>query len=206
LAVGLALLGPAWRRPVATARTVAAIVALGVLTAPLLSATLLEPTRIAAAYPSIPMPDFHRLNIWQFTTERIAERPLLGWGMDSARIIPGGNETVRLILPSADGARDSEMARMPLHPHNVSLQWWLELGLPGALLGAGLLVAVILACTALPAGAPVAVAAAGAATLVLMVSYGAWQSWWLGTLWLLAAAFAALPPSRRRAGTSGTLA
>jgi hypothetical protein len=50
------------------------------------------------------------------------------------------------------------------------------------------------------------VAAAGAATLVLMVSYGAWQSWWLGTLWLLAAAFAALPPSRRRAGTSGTLA
>jgi O-antigen ligase len=177
---------------------VAAFVALGVLTAPLLSATLLAPDRIAALYPSIPMPDFHRLNIWQFSAERIYERPLFGWGMDSARIIPGGNETVRLVLPGPDGARDAEMARMPLHPHNVSLQWWLELGLPGALLGAGILVAVILACGSAPAGAPIAVAAAGAATLVLMVSYGAWQSWWLGTLWLLAATFAALPPGHRR--------
>jgi hypothetical protein len=55
-----------------------------------------------------------------------------------------------------------------------------------------------LACGSAPAGAPIAVAAAGAATLVLMVSYGAWQSWWLGTLWLLAATFAALPPGHRR--------
>ena len=37
----------------------------------------------------------HRLEIWHFAGQRIAERPLLGWGLDASRAIPGGNALIR---------------------------------------------------------------------------------------------------------------
>ena len=73
----------------------------------------------------------HRLDIWNFTVERIAERPYLGWGFNAARVIPGGGE--HYFLRDASQRVIGQGNRLPLHPHNGALQVWLELGLPGAL-------------------------------------------------------------------------
>ncbi|MBV8165542.1 MAG: O-antigen ligase family protein, partial [Alphaproteobacteria bacterium] len=79
---------------------------------PLLPLTLLKPSAI------------HRLVIWQYTDQRIAEKPLLGWGMDAARAMPGHD--VYRSLPDATGT-ERRYELMPLHPHNGALQVWVEL-------------------------------------------------------------------------------
>ena len=126
----------------------------------------------------------HRLVIWEFVDRKIAERPLLGWGLESSRAIPGGQEMTQVIHP--DGFW-MPVARLPLHPHNGALQLWLELGAVGALLGAALVAAVLrrLAAPDLPPFARAAgLAAFTAAALEVSLSYGLWQSWWVAALWL----------------------
>jgi len=116
----------------------------------------------------------HRLLIWSFAGDRIAERPLTGWGLDSSRAIPGGDDPIRPGEPW-----------LPLHPHNAALQVWLELGVPGAALFA-LLAAIVWRALARVEWPPLFAAAAGAsltiAFLCCFVTYGIWQEWWLGTL------------------------
>jgi O-antigen ligase len=119
----------------------------------------------------------HRLFIWSFVGDRIVERPLTGWGLDSSRSIPGGQDLIR---PGETW--------LPLHPHNTPLQLWLELGAEGAVLFA---LVVALAWHAL-ASAPWSRAfgaAAGASLAIALIAcvttYGIWQEWWLGSLWFL---------------------
>jgi len=117
----------------------------------------------------------HRLLIWSFAGDRIAERALAGWGLDSSRAIPGGEDPIRF-----------DETWLPLHPHNAPLQLWLELGVPGAVLFA-LLVALAWVALARAEWPPLFAAAAGAslttAFLGCFATYGIWQEWWLGTWW-----------------------
>ncbi len=159
-------------RPVA--RVAAGVCALFILTAPLTLAKLDRIPGLFAAADSFKVSAGHRLLIWSFTGEHIAERPLLGWGLDSSRAIPGGNSEIR---PGQNW--------LSLHPHDAALQVWLELGMPGAVLFALLLGWFWLRLDRL-AAPRLYVAAAGAgltATLApLFAAYGVWQEWWLGTL------------------------
>jgi len=121
----------------------------------------------------------HRLMIWRFTADRIADRPLFGWGFDASRSIPGGDA----ILGPGEVA-------LPLHPHNAPLQWWLELGLPGALIGVAFLTATVRAIRRAILGRTESAAAFGlmvSATVMAFVSYGIWQSWWVAIIALSAA-------------------
>jgi O-antigen ligase len=137
----------------------------------------------------------HRTMIWEFTIERIKERPLFGWGLDASRRMPGGDTKLTvtgLNKAGAPGAGPVEMSGqvMPLHPHNAALQIWLELGGVGAAIVAGLiaLAAEALAKMQLSRAAAAAVAGSFAAGLVVaFVSYGIWQGWWLSALFLIAA-------------------
>ena len=73
---------------------------------------------------------------------------------------------------------------MSVHPHNASLQIWLELGIPGALLGAVLLAGMCLRAGTLPDRAE-RVAATGLILSGLVVgnlSFGIWQIWWIAAL------------------------
>lgn len=127
----------------------------------------------------------HRVYIWQFTTMRIAERPLTGWGLDSSRSIRGGQDKV---LGNAQ--------LMSLHPHNGALQIWLELGAPGALLAAGLIIVAaqsIRRKTRLERAS--AAATISAALAVAALSFGLWQNWWLAALGLGAMTVSALTAS-----------
>jgi hypothetical protein len=141
----------------------------------------------------------HRLLIWDFVAGRIAERPALGWGMEGSRAVPGRDarpspellERFRLSDPAAANYLP-KAELLPLHPHNGALQLWLELGSAGAALGAAL--AFLLGRAAARAARPevaTAVLASGAATALL--SFGAWQEWWVGAELMAAAAVAGLP-------------
>lgn len=133
----------------------------------------------------LPESAYHRILIWQFTNDRIEERQIVGWGFDASRAIPGRAKNVGKDLPA-----------LPLHPHNAALQWRLELGIPGVMLGA-LLVFVLFrhvrAYESRPDRAVVAAMLTSGVTIALL-SYGIWQSWWVAAL-LFAAAFA--PTARR---------
>jgi O-antigen ligase len=67
----------------------------------------------------------------------------------------------------------------------MALQWWLELGLPGAALGATILFWFFhliprIALDRIEEG--LLVGQLTAATMIAALSYGIWQSWWLSTL------------------------
>lgn len=139
----------------------------------------------------------HRVAIWRFTADRLAEHPWRGWGMDASRTIPGGDEEAAVVLVHHHGASElRHYPYMPLHPHNGVLQIWLELGLPGALLLAVLLWSILGRVLSAPqAQRDVCAAALVAALVVGCLSYGIWQSWWQSSLWLTAVLFATVAPT-----------
>ena len=130
-------------------------------------------------------PLMHRLYIWEFAAQRIAEHPIRGWGMNASRDMPEGKKVV-------EGKAWSGYV-MPLHPHNAVLQVWLELGVPGALLFGvfGVLVFLGIVRPHIPRAHSAAAAGQAVTALTLLSSsYGIWQSWWLATLWLSASLMA----------------
>jgi O-antigen ligase len=156
------------------ARLAAILSVLVIVTAPLTFARLERLPRLAEFAEAAKQSAEHRLLIWSFVGDRIAERPLAGWGLDAARAIPGGGEPIR-----------HGETWLPLHPHNAPLQLWLELGVPGAVLGALLAAQLWRALAAACWPRPFAAAAAGSLAAALVASlgtYGIWQEWWLGTL------------------------
>ena len=113
------------------ARVTALISVIVILTAPLTFARLDRLPDVINRADAVKISAGHRLMIWSFVGDRIAERPLAGWGLDASRVLPGGRDPIR---PGETW--------LPLHPHNAPLQFWLELGVPGAAL-ASLLIATI---------------------------------------------------------------
>ena len=123
LAVALPMAVLLYLWPRAVTRVAAALSVVAVLTAPLTLPSLADRPSLFAIVDNFKESAGHRLLIWRFTGARIAERPWLGWGLDAARAVPGGDVE----------ARPGEKF-LPLHPHNAALQTWLELGVPGAML------------------------------------------------------------------------
>lgn len=127
----------------------------------------------------------HRFVIWQFAGTHALERPMTGWGLDAARSFPGGKATAPVTTRMCQPPCATQVEQLPLHPHNMALQWWLELGLPGAALGATILFWFFhliprVALDRIEEG--LLVGQLTAATMIAALSYGAWQSWWLSTL------------------------
>ena len=170
LAMGLLLYRA--RPVVAGAALVISIIA--IIAAPLTFARLERLPGLGEMADSFKISAGHRLLIWSFAGDRIAERPVTGWGLDASRAIPGGDDPIR---PGETW--------MPLHPHNAALQVWLELGAPGAALFA-LLAALVWGALARVKWPPLVAAAAGASLTIAFVgcfgTYGIWQEWWVGTL------------------------
>lgn len=181
LAVPLALLGGAavWWGGRPMAKALGAAVAGLCLIAPIIPLTIAQPARLAPYLPPDALSELHRLHLWEFVAENILHHPFRGWGFFASRFLPGGHTDLFSGVPL-----------MALHPHNAALQIWLELGLPGAALFAGLLYTLFSrgAATAPDrAGRAALCAALVAALSIADVSYGLWQSWWLAALGLLGA-------------------
>jgi len=145
----------------------------------------------------------HRLQIWAFTAERIGERPWTGWGLESARNMPGAKNQARVIVNGVPSSHPGHTL-LPLHPHNGPLELWLDGGAAAACL-AGLLLFLICRAIARAWGQDRALTAAACGAMAALfvnfcVSFGLWQDWWLGTMALVAAALkvaASAQPSSR---------
>jgi exopolysaccharide production protein ExoQ len=170
LAMGLLL----YRARPVVAAVALAISVVAIIAAPLTFARIERLPGLGETADSFKISVGHRLLIWSFAGDRIAERPLTGWGLDASRAIPGGDDPIRPGEPW-----------MPLHPHNATLQVWLELGAPGAVLFA-LLAALVWGVLARAEWPPLFAAGAGGSLTIAFVgcfgTYGIWQEWWLGTL------------------------
>ncbi|MHB8283579.1 MAG: O-antigen ligase family protein [Caulobacteraceae bacterium] len=103
-----------------------------------------------------------RLDIWRFATTQILQRPLFGWGLDSSRNWPN---------------------QIPMHPHDASIQLWLETGLVGVALAALFFAWLFWRIDKVEAAdrdAAAIMAATTAAYLTIgAISFGVWQEWWI---------------------------
>ncbi len=174
LATGVPVALLCYYRRALVARIAAALSIVVIATAPLTFARIERVSGFVHTADSIKLSAGHRLLIWSFVGDRIAEHPLRGWGLDSSRAIPGGKDMIR---PGETW--------LPLHPHNSPLQIWLELGVPGAVLFALLSGWFWLALGAADWPRLYAAAASGSLATAFVASngtYGIWQEWWLGTL------------------------
>lgn len=196
---GVAAAGLAMVLPRAVPRLAALGFAIFILAAPLVFAFGLSH---APSLEPLPRSAAHRVLIWDFVLDRIAEKPLLGWGMESSRAIPGGSDNFAaedlarygLNSPEAHNWFAAPAARrLPLHTHNAALQIWLELGLVGALLAAALGGTALLAAGASPAGFGMAVSA----LVTGQLSFGVWQPWWVASVLLAALVASVLRPGAR---------
>ena len=176
--------------PRAIAIGAAAVLAIAVALSPLvIPGTPPEPRApVEAPPPDLPPLEgsvsvTHRIKIWQFVAEAIAQRPIAGWGLNGSRELPGASTEI------APGAN-----RLPLHPHNAFLQIWVELGAIGAALVATLGGMALGGALMLrpPAAGEARFARAAALALIVSgalvagVAFGIWQAWWMAVLWLAA--------------------
>lgn len=189
LAVGIvaALIG--WRLPrIAAGAVLGALISLAFALPVILPNTSLAPV-LSAVSSSSPQ---HRVLIADFVSARIAERPMLGWGLDASRAIPDGPARIMDTPSRADridpdllapGVRDVGQ-NLPLHPHSVALQIRLELGAIGAAIWIAC-VGVLLWRVARDGDGAARASAFGQIAAILTVwsvSFGAWQTWWLAAL------------------------
>lgn len=105
----------------------------------------------------------HRLEIWDYTARRIFERPLTGWGWQSASALP--------IHPDEKARYEFALEGAP-HSHNFWLQLWVETGVVGALLGLALGLVVLRRAWRQPSDVrPFALAAFATAFFLSLPSY-----------------------------------
>lgn len=191
---GLVFLVVRWRPRRALVVLLAAF-AVYAATAPLLSRQVvtLDAVRDSAV---VPVSWKHRVGIWEFTANLVADHPVRGRGLEAARVI--GADAPKL--------PDFKWTAMPLHPHNAVLHVWLELGAVGVILALLALAGTVAGLHHRTADDPVGRAVAGASLAtfltIALLSYGAWQNWWLATAWLVAGANALFltPPPRSASG------
>ncbi len=121
---------------------ISALLVLGVITTPVI-ATQMDPTELSNnQFKNSEGSIKHRLFIWSFAAKKAMEKPILGWGFDSARIIPvGENDKIpdcwgdkTKVTIACQWTDETRPYILPLHPHNGTLQIWLELGVVGLLL------------------------------------------------------------------------
>ncbi len=168
---------------------IAIIFCLAVVVTPFVAHVALKdvtPSTISAQVgdSALPLSGMNRMITWRFTSEKIMEKPLLGWGLRTSRILPGGGEKYNIVRIRENGSRQV-MSRdffIPLHPHNQFLQIWLELGAFGAIAFALAGAIFILRIKRLPMHRSRSGWVIGAIVTLMVygqISFGAWQNWWI---------------------------
>ena len=162
-----------------------------VITGPKIAHTIMNVPTVKEKVVSVLGHRQHRLNIWEFVSSKIEDRPLVGYGFEMSRHF-GAEENQYFIETREQFGHSRWRLKLPLHPHNIPFQIWLELGLIGIILYLGIIFGI---CQIIWTwrGPPVWAAALGASTASYLtassISFGAWQSWWLATAWLTVGIF-----------------
>jgi O-antigen ligase len=188
LPVAALVLALAWRAPRLVPRLIGGGLALAALLLPL-ALRALGGVRGTLA-PHIKESMLRRLEIWDYVSARVTERPLFGWGIWSAKSLPISSEELsHYVREHGQG----------IYPHNQWLELWVETGFFGVLLGVGFVLLVLWRVRRLaPVLQPFACAAVMLALLVSLTSFEVTtDSWWaaMAACGFLFAAF-----DRRQAG------
>ena len=145
-----------------------------------LSFRFIDADRMTSAFPSMPESAKHRLYIWEFTSQKAMDNPILGHGLASSRYFKIHPEDIK--VPNFDP--------LPIHPHNNLLHIWFELGAVGVLFFTAIVVGLMLSIR--KSAYPYYMQASIVAVLVSygavgMFSYSIWHNWWIANGFLIAA-------------------
>jgi len=198
IALGGIFGGIAYYWPRNGAKLLAAILISTAFFMPLIVKMIPNPTQPDnAALAPLSNSALHRLAIWHVAVEKISEAPIFGHGFDSARMqYQSDSSRLTTFLPGVEGRTYFVISEpIPLHPHNLFLQIWLELGIVGiALLSLVLayLVTQLNRVLALGLNRFACFGLLGSAFAIQSISYGAWQSWWIAALLMTCGGMAAV--------------
>ena len=129
-----------------------------------------------------PLPNSYkaRVIIWEYTSERVLERPWFGIGMDSTSEMRP--DPPHKTAPSRKEKPEGFVFKRTTahHAHNIFLQSWYELGALGAILIAAAGALTVLRIDLLPLQAqPFAAATFAAFAIIAAFSWGMWQTWFM---------------------------
>jgi exopolysaccharide production protein ExoQ len=168
-AVGILVLALAVWLP----RAVAPILAAGTV---VLAASLPFTMRVMADHrmalaPHLKLSGLQRLEIWDFMTARVFERPLLGWGIAVSNAVP---------ITPAEISTYVYQGSQGTYPHDQWLELWVETGAIGAAIGLAFALLVIVRIQRMaPPIRPFAFAAFASAITVSCVNFEVvTDSWW----------------------------
>lgn len=125
----------------------------------------------------LPLSARHRIVIWGVTSGQVADAPVLGHGVGSAREIKKEYEEQPTYEPGTPFKQSTG-----LHAHNAYLQVWFETGAVGAALLLGIGLAILGAISRMPAQIQAALYAAFAGNALLAASsFSVWASWFVAS-------------------------
>ena len=131
-----------------------------------------------------------RLYIWNEVAQSITDHPWRGIGLDGTRRHIKTSLPRTWIFEGQDGKiHTRQTMRFATHPHNAILQLWLELGIVG-LMGGILLAFHVLSLIKNSAISSWERATSNAlfinVLVIVWVSLGFWQNWWISGVWMVA--------------------
>lgn len=181
-------------------RILLGVVALAIIASPVVLSSA-APVAIKADLP-LGSSTKSRLFAWSLASKKIAERPLIGHGIEASKewreTFADEPDLLAIMEKSTDleGIPWEQYRILPGHPHNMGLQLWAESGLVGVVLACAVLLLIALALPPPAAlGTPTVIAIAsliGAAFSLFSLSYSLWNEAFWATVVLSAAGIAML--------------
>lgn len=149
---------------------------------------MMDANKIVGSVPVVPGAASNiRIYIYDYAAKQAMKKPVFGWGFNSSRHYPVKESEY------VDGGRSP----LPLHPHNNTLQVWLELGAVGLVVFATFLSLVLLRIKNSEYKPHVMATSTALFTNYFVMGqtgYGIWQNWWVAG-GILAASFLMLSVS-----------
>ncbi len=146
----------------------------------------INPSALDERYESIPESAVHRLYIWNFSSEKILEKPYIGYGVGSSRYIDGGDKKIYNAENIPDESRHG-WVYLPIHPHNNAINIALELGLIGLSLFT-FFVSILIWKISKFSFSHVAKASAISMVIAYLsigsTGFGVWQYWWIAAAFI----------------------
>ncbi len=178
-----------WRFPRHGLMHMAGLACAFILAVPLIAQQIDRPERLGIEGTQLDVSSQHRIQIYHYTANLIMERPLTGWGFRAARNM--SDQAPAFVAAGYSEPFNAAQTILPLHPHNMALQIWLETGFVGVVLLSMLILIAVARISAARLSKTQRVMIGGTAGFLFVIaniSFGIWQFHWLALMALTAGA------------------